>query len=359
MHYFANSLSSAFRLGAGRTRSISAENPTGVKGGGARALPEPMFDGTPNPSRDLGPGWKARPFITLMPNTTTTLVDVAGPGVIQHIWMTARVYSYRSCILRFYWDNEETPSVEVPLGDFFCCGHAMRCPVNSIPIAVNAVGGFNSYWPMPFRERCRITIESQHPEPIRTLFYQVTYSEEAVPGDVANFHAQWRQSTTRREHPEHAIVDGISGRGHYVGTYLAWTQHSEGWWGEGEVKFYMDGDTEHPTICGTGTEDYVGGAWCFAEDLQPAQTYSTAFLGLPLAHLEPGKAPVYGMYRWHIPDPVRFTEDLRVTVQALGWWPEHKYQPLIDDIASVAYWYQTEPHAAFPAIAPLEERLPR
>jgi hypothetical protein len=335
-------------LSNAESRSISAENPTGEKGGGARETPGPD-----NPGSEMGKGWKIRPCITLGKGTTVTLADIKGPGVIQHIWLTVKDTAYRNCMLRFFWDDEKTPSVEVPVGDFFCNGHGLRCKVNSLPIVVNPTGGFNCYFPMPFRSRAVITIENQHWEDIGGFYYQVNYALTEIPENAASFHAQWRRSMTSRNHSEHVILDGVKGRGHYVGTYLAWTQLSDGWWGEGEVKFFIDGDEEHPTICGTGTEDYFGGAWCFGE------TYSTPFLGYPLWQKEPGQVPKHGMYRWHIPDPIRFARDLRVTVQALGWWPNRKYQPLTDDIASTAYWYQTEPHAPFPDMPPVQERWPR
>ncbi|MGQ9681532.1 MAG: glycoside hydrolase family 172 protein [Anaerolineae bacterium] len=330
------------------SRSISAENPTGEAGGGAREVPP-----AGHWSERLGTGWKVRPCITLPPNSLTTLADVQGPGTITHIWITVDPKAYRNCLLRMYWDGEATPSVETPLGDFFANGHALRCNVNSLPVAVNPSGGFNSYWPMPFRTHCRITVENQWHEAIEGLFYQISYALAPVPAEAAYFHAQWRRSVTPRRTPEHTILEGVRGQGHYVGTYLAWTQLANGWWGEGEVKFYMDGDGEHPTICGTGTEDYFGGAWGFGD------TFSTAFLGYPLWRKEPGEVPKHGLYRWHIMDPIRFRRDLRVTIQALGWWPDGKFQPLEDDIASVGYWYQTEPHAPFPAMLPPEERWPR
>jgi hypothetical protein len=243
--------------------------------------------------------------------------------------------------------------VEVPLGDFFANGHGLRCDINSLPIGVYPTGGFNCYWPMPFGKHCRITIENQLPEDIKALYYQVSYGLGSVPASAALFHAQWRRSLTEREHPEHVLLDGVSGRGHYVGTYLAWTQMSDGWWGEGEMKFYLDGDAEHPTICGTGTEDYFGGAWCFGN------TFSGAFLGYPLSKNDAGSVPKHGLYRWHIPDPIRFHDTLRVTIQALGWWPRWQFQPLTDDIASVAYWYQTHPRASFPQLPGLADRYPR
>ena len=336
-------------LSDARTRSISAENPYGEAGGGAREMPGPH-----EAASALGKGWKVRPCITLPRHSTTALADIEGPGTITHIWITVDPKAYRDCVLRFYWDGEEAPSVEVPVGDFFANGHALRCNVNSLPVAVNPSGGFNSYWPMPFRQRCRITVENQHWEDIGGFFYQISYALGDVPANAAYFHAQWRRSVTSRQAPEHVILDGLRGKGHYVGTYLAWTQLANGWWGEGEIKFFMDGDGEYPTVCGTGTEDYFGGAWGFG-----GETFSTAFLGYPLYRKEAGEVPKHGLYHWHVMDPIRFESSLRVTIQALGWWPNGQFQPLEDDIASVGYWYQTEPHAPFPALPAIEERWPR
>jgi hypothetical protein len=363
-------------LSNAETRSISAENPTGERGGGAKAevpppemiaalleamkadLP-PGFSG--HPAAMLGKGWKVSPCIYMLQPGTTTLADIEGPGVIQHIWITVQEQAYRDTVLSFYWDEEEAPSVQVPLGDFFCNGHGMRCNVSSLTVAVNPVGGLNCYWPMPFRQHARITIDNHSPKPIPAFFYQIAYALTDVPGDAAYLHAQWRRSMTTRECPEHTILTDVKGQGHYVGTYLAWTQFSNGWWGEGEVKFYIDGDAEHPTICGTGTEDYFGGAWCFGGGADPAktETYSTPFLGYPLYRNEPGEVPKHGLYRWHVLDPIYFKQDLRVTVQALGWWPNGKYEPLTDDIASVAYWYQAEPHGPFPEMPAVHERWTR
>ena len=343
-------------LSNAETRSISAENPGGEKGGGAAAVPN---EG--DAASMLGQGWKVRPCITLKPDTVTMLADIEGPGIIQHIWITVHPEAFRDTLLRFYWEGEETPSVEAPLGDFFCNGHGLRCNVNSLPIVVNPAGGFNCYWPMPFRRHARITIENQHGDEIPGFFYQITYALTEVPESAGYFHAQWRRSMTRREYPEHVILDEVQGQGHYVGTYLAWTQMSNGWWGEGEIKFYMDGDIEYPTICGTGTEDYFGGAWCFGGGREPSETetYSTPFLGYPLYRSVPGEVPRHGLYRWHILDSIRFQQDLQVTLQALGWWPNRKYEPLTDDIASICYWYQTEPHIAFPKMLPVHERWSR
>ena len=349
-------LGNLFELSDYETRSLCAENPDGAKGGGARAVPDAA-----NPGSDLGTGWKVRPCLTLAAGETATLADIRGPGVLQHLWITVRETAYRSCILRFYWDDEPTPSIEAPLGDFFANGHERRVQVTSLPVAVNPSGGFNCYWPMPFRKRARVTITNERWEAIGGFFYQLTYALGPVPEGAAYLHAQWRRSQTTRESPEHVLVAGVQGQGHYVGAYLAWTTMSNGWWGEGEVKFYLDGDSQHPTICGTGTEDYFGGAWNFGgtgPDQHGATTFCSPFSGYPLRDVS-GLVGLHGLYRWHIMDPIRFRQELRVTIQALGWWPNGKYQPLTDDIASTAYWYQAEPHGAFPELPPPADRFAR
>ena len=342
-----------------RTRSISAESPTGEKGRGGMAVPnpdDPDFS-LSAPASDLGQGWKVRPSIWVRRGETVTLMDVDGPGVVQHIWMvTGRTWdgAGRGTVLRFYWDDEETPSVEAPLTDFFAVGHDLFAPVNSLAVIVNPTSALNCYWPMPFREHARITITNDRGEDVR-LFYQITYAETDIPENAGYFHAQWRRAVTERAHPEYTVLDGVKGHGQFVGTFLAWTQLSDGWFGEGEIKFYMDGDHEFPTICGTGTEDYFCGSYGFPE------VYSTAYAGNTLDHPGTNGPPKWSLYRWHVLDPIRFQKDLRVTIQALGWWPGPKgrFQPLADDIASVAYWYQAEPHAEFPRLPSLEERYPR
>ena len=351
-----------------RTRSISAENPTGGKGGGARASPGDDEHCT-DAARELGRGWKVRPCLrNIEPGRTLTIADIQGPGVVEHVWCTVLHRAHRWIALRVYYDGNTEPAIAVPLGDFFANGIDGCALVGSIPVAVNPKGGMNSYWPMPYRRSVRFEITNDGPETIGEFFYQITYAERAVDDDAGYLHASWRRSMTTRDNPEHVILDGVAGRGHYVGTYLVWNQFSNGWWGEGEVKFFIDGDRpDAPTICGTGTEDYFGGAWGFVmddgADSRPT-TYSTAYLGYPQAVFERDPAAgtriaSHGLYRWHIPDPVRFEKDLRVTVQALGWQPGRKYQPLTDDIASTALWYQTHPGRALDPLPGINDRSAR
>jgi len=347
------SLGSLPMLDGSRTRSISAENPTGEPGKGGMAVPDPSEDKPAASARaadDLGQGWKVRPFLRVNAGETATLMDVDGPGVIQHIWMVEGLS--RAHVLRFYWDNEQTPSIEVPAPDFFAVGHEMFARVNSLAVIANPQNALNCYWPMPFRQHCRVTLTNEAASDLELLAYQITYAETPVPENAGTLHAQWRRAETGEENP-YVIVDGIRGEGRYVGTFLAWTQRSRGWFGEGEIKFYMDGDTEFPTICGTGTEDYFCGSYGFPE------SYTTAYVGTTLAGDHEAEPPQYwSLYRWHIPDPVCFGFDLRVTIQALGWGADGKYARLSDDIASVAYWYQREPHAPFPPLPNLAERRP-
>jgi len=331
------------RLSNARTRSISAENFTGEKGKGGMAA-----QGTgAGAARDLGQGWKISPSIRIAPGEVATLADIKGSGAIQHLWVTTHPSNWRKLVLRCYWDEEAGSAVEVPLGDFFCNGWGEYSHVASLPVAVNPNGGFNSYWPMPFRKAARITIESLSSEE-SILYYQVDYTLTEVPDELAYFHAQWRRDNPLPYGDVHTLLDRVAGSGHYVGTYIAWGVNNSGWWGEGEIKFYLDGDKEYPTICGTGTEDYFGGAWNFDLPGQGYTPFTTPFLGLNQVLRPDGlyrSQQRFGMYRWHVMDPIRFQSDIRVTIQALGWRSDGRYLPLQDDIASTAFWYQKEPSA--------------
>ncbi|MBR6461569.1 DUF2961 domain-containing protein, partial [bacterium] len=256
-----NSLSDLTRLSNAVSRSISAENFKGEKGKGAMATEGALA----NAARELGQGWKVSPCVRIAPHTTFTVAEIEGPGAIKHMWMTLDYRFYRQYILRIYWDGESEPSVCVPIGDFFCHGWLERTNVNSVPIVVNPSGGFNSYWEMPFRKKCLITLENLSEE-APEFFYQINYILTEIPEDRAYFHAQWRRMNPTNEKEEYVILDNVRGRGQYVGTYVAWQPNSNGWWGEGEVKFFLDGDREFPTICTTGTEDYFGGAWGFTDN---------------------------------------------------------------------------------------------
>jgi hypothetical protein len=337
------------RLSAAKTRSISPENFSGAKGQGGMAT-----DGTgAQAARDLGQGWKLSPSIRIAGGETRELAAIDGAGAIQHIWLTP-TGNWRYSILRIYWDGAETPSVECPIGDFFACGWGKYAQVSSLAVCVNPGSAFNCYWEMPFRKGARITLTNIADEEM-TLYYQISYTETDVPDDVAYFHAQFRRTNPLPYKEVYTLLDGVRGRGQYVGTYMAWGVNNNGWWGEGEIKFYMDGDEDYPTICGTGTEDYFCGSYNFdvGKDNGGYREFTTPYAGLAQVIRPDGlysSQTRFGMYRWHIMDPIRFESDLRVTIQALGWRSGRRYLPMQDDIASVVYWYQTLPTAPFPAL---------
>ena len=333
-----------------KTRSISPENPTGAKSMGGRCELE---DGAArHAARELGKGWKVNPYIRIDPGATATIADIEGPGIIQHIWLTP-TGCWRKTILRIYWDGQQQPSVECPIGDFFCCGWGEYAPLNSLAVCVNPGSAFNCYWAMPFANHCRMTLSNADDSPV-TMYYQITYALTPIADNSGYFHAQFRRVNPLPYREVYTLLDGVRGKGQYVGAFMAWQTNSSGWWGEGEIKFYLDGDKEYPTICGTGTEDYFCGSYNFEnKSTRRYEAFSTAYSGLHQVLLPDGlyqSQQRFGMYRWHIADPIVFDQAIRVTMQALGWRPDGRYLPLRDDIASVSFWYQTLPTQVFPAL---------
>jgi hypothetical protein len=351
------------RLSDAKTRSISPENFTGEKGKGGMA--DPVKDkgkrniaNATNAARDLGIGWKVNPYIIINAGETITIAEMTGPGAVQHIWMTP-TGNWRLSILRFYWDDETEPSIECPVGAFFGMGWNSYSPLNSLPVAVNPGSAFNCYWKMPFRKKCRITMQNLDDRQM-SLYYQVDYTLTKVGTDEGYFHAQFRKSK-HGDSGLYTIVDGIKGKGQYVGTYMGLDVNNNGWWGEGEIKFFMDGDTDYATIVGTGTEDYFCGSYDFdtrkknaagVEEVNYTE-FSTPYTGMPQVIKGDGHYQIrqrFGMYRWHIQDPIRFDKDLKVTIQDLGWKSGGRYLAQHSDIISVAFWYQEGAHGAYPKL---------
>ncbi len=362
-------LSDTTRIKNHRTRYFTPENVYGQKGqGGMADLSETpqsdvakigqLWGDWSQCARDLGQKWKVRPCISLASGVETTILDTSGPARITHIWMTMDPKYYRDIILRMYWDGEAFPSVEVPIGDFFCCAWLKPLKIFSMPINVNPIGGMNCYFPMPFRQGARITVENRLPKKYECFFYSISVEEGPVADDEAYFHASFHRENPVQYGTDYTIVDNIRGCGHYIGTHISWQQNSNCWWGEGEFKAFLDQDGEFPSYCGTGTEDYFGGAWGFTEN------YSAPFLGyqdLSAQGLFGEKRATnsvgnrHSMYRFHIPDPIRFQTDFKATIQALGWRSEERYLPLMEDISSVCYWYQSEPHVKFEKLGTRDE----
>ena len=339
------------RLSRAKTRSISPESFTGEKGKAGMAT-----EGTgAKAARDLGQGWKVSPSVRIKPKTDVHDGRRRGAGRHPaHLDDADRPLALPDPALLLGRRGRRRRSRCRPATSSPPAGAATRRSPRS-PVCVNPGSAFNSYWEMPFRKGFRVTAENLGDDEM-TLYYQIDYTLTEVPKDAAYFHAQFRRVNPLPEKEVYTILDGVRGQGHYVGTYLAWGVNSNGWWGEGEIKFYLDGDREFPTIGGTGTEDYFGGSYNFENQATKRyQEFTTPYSGL-VAGDPAGRAlhlqQRFGLYRWHIMDPVRFESDLRVTIQALGWRADGRYQLLRDDIASVAYWYQAEPHAPFPALPP-------
>lgn len=339
-----------------KTRSVCAENPKGAPGMGGRSTDGEAADHAAH----LGQGWKISPYYTIASGEERLLADIEGPGILQSMWFASG--AARQIILRIYWEEQQLPSVECPLMEFFAYSWHKMNPdkekgpffqLSSIPVAVNPNRGFNCFWPMPFRKRCRVSVENRSSSSYK-CYYQINYSLQQIPEDMAYFHARFHRTNPVPYKKDFTIIDEIQGRGQYVGTALFVGLNSAGnWWGEGEIKFFIDDDTQFPTVCGTGTEDYFGGAYAWVVD-GAYHTYTTPYMGVHQL-IQPdglfGCQQRFSMYRWHIMDPIRFEKKLRVTIQDLGWeTPGGKYLSRMDDMAAVAYWYQTLPTAPFARI---------
>jgi len=330
-----------------RTFSVSPENLTGEKSKGGMAK-----EGSGSyAARELGQGWKINPYLVVQPSETVVLADVQGQGAIKHFWITDSAKAGRLLILRIFFDGQKRPAVEAPLSDFFCnADYKEYRQLSSIAMCVNPKRGLNCYFEMPYFKSFKIEIENTGCESCH-IFYQIDCEEKELTPNTLYFHAQFRRVNPLPYKEPYVILDNVKGNGHYVGTYMNWGVKNNGWWGEGEIKFYIDGDKEFPTICGTGTEDYFCGAYNF--DVNGEYTeFTTPYSGMYKVCYTNGtyrSQRYFNMYRWHITDPVYFKKDLKVTIQALGWRSEGRYLPLQDDISSVAYWYSDNLEDDFPA----------
>lgn len=320
--------------------SISAENMTGERNSGCLAI-----DGTGvQAARDLEKKWKISPSIKLQCNELKTIANISGEGMITSIWMT-HIMDPRSIILRFYWDTNEYPSIEVPLDDFFACGNGEYAQISGFTVNVNPSRGYNCFWKMPFHSNCKITVENIGRKE-ELLFYQINYEIGEIEKDCLYFHAQFHRENPVHKLQEYTLLNLPTGEGQYVGTYMLWQVNNNLWWGEGEVHFFIDGE-KNPSLCGTGTEDYFGGAWNFENPNTKAyQDFSTPYYGFH--QYKPDgvyKANTrFNLYRFHILDPIIYKSGIKVTVQDLGWRNDFdRYLPLQDDISSVAYWYSSTP----------------
>jgi hypothetical protein len=299
-------------------------------------------------------------YRTIAPGETLKLMDEAGPGVISHVWITIaspETYHLKKLVLRMYWDGETSPSVEAPVGDFFGLGLGNYFLYQSTPLAVGSDKALNSFFPMPFQNQARITVTNEGREKVAAFYFNIDYRalSKSLPADTLYFHAQYRQATPCKPIKSNGLnVEGqdnyvwmeATGRGHFVGVTMSVMENADGWWGEGDDMFFVDGE-KTPSINGTGSEDYFLGAWDFS-----GGPFSYALFGAPVRGQELA-GERWSVYRFHIDSPITFTQSLRATI-------EHGHaNDRADDYYSVAYWYQTEPHAEFPPLPPVEERLPK
>ncbi|MGD9109754.1 MAG: DUF2961 domain-containing protein, partial [Phycisphaerales bacterium] len=318
------------------SRSISFENPTGEKGRGGIA-----------PSK-LGIGRKGSPLREIRPGRTVTLCDIKGPGVVRRIWMTVKSTpeNLLGFVIRGYWDNQAHPSIEAPIGSFFGCSHGISAAYQSAVHSVNSNAGLSIYLPMPFTERAKFTITNEGPGGADHVYYTIDYTRgDSLPGDFGRLHVMYRRENPTTRKKDFEILPLRKGAGRYIGCVLGARILEPDWWGEGEVKIYLDGDKYFPTICGTGTEDYIGQSW----GLQDA-TY--LYGGTPLR-----RDKLFSMYRWHMKDPVYWKEDIRVTIQQIGASGERGYFERSDDFSVATFWYEPIPSEPLPELLPYEQRI--
>ncbi len=335
---------------------------------GDRNAGERRYDPTADPrgDSDVRSNWDN---FNVPPGGTHVLLDTNGPGIVTHIWITflgpepqgwapRGSANHQELMLRMFWDGNPRPAVEAPVGDFFANCFGLRSEVVSLPVIVEGGDSYNAFWRMPFRESARIEIENQSRKPLSLLYYNIDWIRlDSLPADTPYFYAQYRQEYPVRKGRDYLLLE-TTGKGHFVGAVLAVRMRSPAWFGEGDEKIYIDGETI-PSIWGTGTEDYFLSAWGL-------QTTSTPYFGVPFYDYRTIGGHV-SSYRWHLNDPIVFNTGIKVTLEHMGWMSEDEnpeYQATSwnereDDYASVAFWYQTG-IPTFPERAPgaEERRLP-
>lgn len=315
------------------SRSISFENPTGAPGEGGKA------------SSNLGVGRKGAPARQIAPGETVPLCDIEGPGTIRHIWITTdRVpIVQRACVMRAYWEGQEHPSLECPIGDLFGFAHGRITAYQSAVHSVGPTGGRNLWLPMPFTKRARLTFTNESEKTI-PLFYQLTYTAgDKHAADVGRLHVLFRRENPTTEKKDFELLPQRRQKGRFVGSVIGIRNlHPDQWWGEGEIKVYLDGDQEFPTIVGTGSEDYVGLAWGI-------QLAPFLYNGCSL-----NDKNFVSMYRWHLPDPIAWQKEARITIQQIAW--KNGLAETQDDWSAATFWYEPAPSAALPPLPDVKAR---
>ncbi len=314
------------------SRSISFENPTGAKGAGGKAASQ------------LGVGRKGAPARTIKPGEAVTLCDIQGEGTIRHIWITMHhdPETLRACVLRAYWDGQEHPSIECPVGDFMGMAHGKVMAYQSAVHSVGQNAGMNIWLPMPFRKGVRMTFTHEGSK-ATPLFYQIDYTlGDKHPKDVGRLHVLFRRENPTTLKQDFELLPQRNAKGRFIGSLIGIRALEGNWWGEGEVKVFMDGDKEFPTICGTGSEDYVGLSWGMQ---QTPFRYNGCSLD---------QKGFVSMYRWHLPDPIYWQKSGRITIQQIGY--KNGLYERQDDWSAATFWYEPVPSAPLPPMPDLAER---
>jgi hypothetical protein len=335
------------------SRSISAENPTGAPGEGGKAA-----------DKDRGVGRKGHPAEWSIPaGKAVQLCDIAGPGTIRHIWVTTewKPEVLRTLVIRATWDDQQHPSIECPLGDFFGFAHGKVTAYQSAVHSVGPLAGMNVWLPMPFTKRAKITITNEGDKPAKVIFYQVDYTlGDKHPDDVGRLHVLFRRENPTTKKKDFELLPLRKNKGRYIGAVIGVRNlHPGDWWGEGEFKVYMDGDTQFPTICGTGSEDYVGLSW-------GVQAVQYLYHGCSLSDREYKGADLQeevilgtfvSTYRWHLPDPIAWQKQARITIQQIrGSTTQHRVIETSDDWSCATFWYEPLPSAPLPAMPDVKAR---
>ena len=309
-----------------QSRSISFENPTGAPGQGGKAA-----------SR-LGVGRKGAPNRRIQPGETVGLCDIEGPGMIRHFWMTTSNVpkSLRAIVVRAYWEGQTYPSIECPLGDFMGFAHGKCTAYQSAVHSISSSRGMNLWLPMPFTKRARITFINEGAEPV-ILFYQIDYTlGDRHSHDVGRLHCLFRRENPTAPMQDFELLPERRSSGRFIGSVIGVHALTPGWWGEGEIKMYFDGDKEFPSYCGTGTEDYAGQGWGFT----------------PTPYLYNGCSlcdnNFYSFYRWYLPDPIYWRKEGRITIQQIGYKKGSGLVNRSDDWSCATFWYEPSPSAPLP-----------
>ena len=317
-----------------QSRSISFENPTGVPGQGGKAASK------------LGVGRKGSPCRTIQPGETVGLCDIEGPGMIRHYWMTTSNVSksLRAIVVRAYWEGQTHPSIECPLGDFMGFAHGKCTAYQSAVHSVSSARGVNLWLPMPFTKRARITFSNEGAEPV-ILFYQIDYTlGDRHSHDVGRLHCLFRRENPTTPQQDFELLPQRRGSGRFIGSVVGVHPLTAGWWGEGEIKMYFDGDKGFPSYCGTGTEDYAGQGWGFT----------------PTPYLYNGCSlcdnNFYSFYRWYLPDPIYWRREGRIVIQQIGYKKGSGLVNRTDDWSCATFWYEPAPSAPLPPMPDVAAR---